>query len=131
MSIKEGFNPSSEEAPLRLTTKVEEKAESKENFCNYCAVLDPRLSHKEVMEIPFQIGEFSSEGDNAGRQKIFTVEHRNFSSFCCFPGSNSAKPRVSVGCSDSVCVSDLTIAADLDEHFFAPYVIGSSGMVDT
>ena len=45
--MKEGFNPSSGETPLRLTTKVEhEDDESKRDFCNYCAVLDPRLPHK-------------------------------------------------------------------------------------
>ena len=45
--MKEGFNPSSGETPLRLTTKVEHEAdESNRDFCNYCAVLDPRLPHK-------------------------------------------------------------------------------------
>ena len=45
--MKEGFNPSSGEPPLRLTSRVEHKGdESKRGFCNYCAVLDPRLPHK-------------------------------------------------------------------------------------
>ena len=47
VSMKEGFNPSSGEPPLRLTNRVEhEEDESGRDFCNYCAVLDPRLPHK-------------------------------------------------------------------------------------
>ena len=35
-----------------------------------------------------------------------------------------------IGCgSDGVCVSDLTISADLDQPFVEPYVIGSSEFV--
>ena len=38
VSMKEGFNPSSGEPPLRLTTRIEHEGdESGRDFCNYCA----------------------------------------------------------------------------------------------
>jgi hypothetical protein len=59
--MKEGFNPSSEETPLRLVTTVgggdkTKGGEGGGEFCPLCGVLDPRLAHTDIMEVPFQIG---------------------------------------------------------------------------
>ena len=57
ISMKDGFNPSSEETPLRLSATVaERKKRETDPFCPTCGVLDPRTAHAAVMEVPFQIG---------------------------------------------------------------------------
>ncbi len=55
--MKPGFNPTSEEPPLRFEISVSAvEDDSSSTFCSDCGILDPRKEHKKIMTVDFQSG---------------------------------------------------------------------------